>query len=113
MHVHICMYACMHVCMYICVYVRTYVRVYVYVCMYVCKHTILTRLCVSPSTEHPPQLPLTPNSDFNRDKVRGIMDRDHVTHGGQVELQKRSSGVCVKDIAVRTIFISWIPAGQV
>jgi hypothetical protein len=88
--------------MYVCVCV---------VCMYVCKHTILTR--VSPFTELPPQLPLTPNSGFNTDKVGGIMDQDHVTHGGQVELQKRSSGVCVKDIAVRTIFISWILAGQV
>ena len=41
------------------------------------------------------------------------MDRYHVTHGGQVELQKRLSGKYVKDIAVRTIFISWMPAGQV
>jgi hypothetical protein len=69
------------------------------------SHNLNTCLCVSPSTDLLPQLPLTPYSGFNRDKVGGIMDRDHVTHAGQVELQKRSGGVYVKDITVRTMFI--------
>ena len=72
--------------------------VYIYVRMYVC--TIRTRVYVCRPLLLFLRSSPTPNSGFNRDEFGWIMDRDYVTHGGQVKLQKRSNGECGKDIAV-------------